>query len=218
MKSRPIRFFIAALSIAILSLSRSAAAGPGEQMIPGLLPVAGLPLEAIQTSSRAKTQAALSDAGDYLWHTFYGLNGAAGGGITVRDGSELFISASTGYTWYGPEGQLPLNMGGNDWNLTLLRLKGSGLIYSVSGDIVDFNGHPLPGVKVTAGTGYNAVTDSQGYYMIREMFAGTCLLMPVLPRYVFSPPTRLITLPPDAVEQEFTGSFASLVYMPFCRH
>jgi hypothetical protein len=65
----------------------------------------------------------LDTAGAYQWHTFYGESGGVGGGITPGASGELYIAASSGYTWNGPEGQPPLNAHKNDWDLTVLKLQ-----------------------------------------------------------------------------------------------
>lgn len=78
-----------------------------------------------------------------------------------------------------------------------------GIKYSVSGCVQDLNGNAFPGVTVSAGVGPAAVTNSGGAYTLTNLIAGTYTLTPSLPGYTFWPAIRTVTLPPNAVGQDF---------------
>ena len=82
---------------------------------------------------------------------------------------------------------------------------GEMLVYTISGRITDVGGDPLSGVSLSAGPDYSAVSDSQGYYTITEVISGSYTITPTLSNYTFSPPIRNVTVPPDAIGQDFVG-------------
>jgi hypothetical protein len=77
--------------------------------------------------------------------------------------------------------------------------------YSISGRITDSAGISIPGVSVTAGLGYSAVTDLQGNYSIGDVIAGSYIVTPTMLGYSFTPPTYTVSMPPDATGVDFTG-------------
>jgi hypothetical protein len=79
--------------------------------------------------------------------------------------------------------------------------------YSVSGHVIDTDGNPLPGVSISAGYGYSAITDSQGNYSISGLPSGTYRIIPSLTDYFFAPSRRTITVPPIRVEVNFSEGF-----------
>lgn len=78
--------------------------------------------------------------------------------------------------------------------------------YSISGRIRDVGNNPISGVTISAGSGGNAVTNSSGYYTIINLIAGTYAITPTKFGYTFSPPTRSVSVPPDATGQDFVGT------------
>ena len=75
--------------------------------------------------------------------------------------------------------------------------------YAISGKTMHANGQPFSGVTVSAGSGLNDVTGTSGDYEFTDLDEGAYTLTPSLGSYVFSPPTRDVTLPPSASGQSF---------------
>jgi hypothetical protein len=75
---------------------------------------------------------------------------------------------------------------------------------SISGRVVDSSGNPVEGVDVAAGTAYSATTDAEGEYTVAEVAPGAYTLAPGKAGWVFTPPTRTVSVPPDATGQDFT--------------
>jgi len=84
--------------------------------------------------------------------------------------------------------------------------------YSVSGHVIDSDGNPLPGVNISAGYGYSAMTDSQGDYTIIGLPSGTYRITPSLTDYFFAPSRRSVSVPPERVGINFTEGFPT--YFP----
>ncbi|MEA3396853.1 MAG: carboxypeptidase regulatory-like domain-containing protein, partial [Chloroflexota bacterium] len=78
--------------------------------------------------------------------------------------------------------------------------------YSIFGYVRDSNGNPIPGVVISAGAGGSATTDASGAYTISGLTVGTYTLIPSKSGWTFTPTTRTVSVPPDAPEQDFTGS------------
>jgi hypothetical protein len=76
--------------------------------------------------------------------------------------------------------------------------------FSISGRIMDGSSNPIEGVQVAAGAAYTATTDTDGHYALTEVLSGTYTLMPTKPDWVFTPRTRIVSVPPDAAGQDFT--------------
>lgn len=77
--------------------------------------------------------------------------------------------------------------------------------YEVSGQVTDKDGNGLSGVTVSAGGGYDDVTDGNGIYTFGAP-AGDYTLTATFGDYEFEPATRPITVPPDVAGQDFVGS------------
>jgi hypothetical protein len=79
------------------------------------------PVHAFSDSTRNLTVAAISDAGDYLWHTFY----PAGEGWGVAydaDGQRVLVTGKGNATWSGDAGQPPLHAYANGPDVLVLSL------------------------------------------------------------------------------------------------
>jgi hypothetical protein len=76
---------------------------------------------------------------------------------------------------------------------------------SFGGIVAHANHQPYPGVPVSVGDALpEKVSDMQGEYAFRGVTEGTYSLTPSLPGYVFSPPSRTVSVPPSAFGQNFT--------------
>lgn len=85
-------------------------------------------------------------------------------------------------------------------------------LYTISGQVKNENGNPLPDVTVSAGQEASSITDENGRYTL-NLLTGTYRITPVKNGYLFT--SRTITLPPDATEHDFNGTLATdLVYLP----
>ncbi len=87
----------------------------------------------------------------------------------------------------------------------ILRFTGEGTNYSISGHVTNLFGSPLDGVTVSAGEGYTDITDASGNYTISNVITGTYPIIPSLVGYTFSPASQTVSVPPDAVAQDFKG-------------
>ena len=81
--------------------------------------------------------------------------------------------------------------------------------YSVSGRVTDATGNPIPSVTISDGAGHTATTDSNGDYTLSGLAAGTYTITPSKSGYTFSPPSRTVSVPPDATGKDFEGSSIS---------
>jgi len=83
--------------------------------------------------------------------------------------------------------------------------------YSVSGHVTDLDGNPLPGVNISAGYGYSAITDSQGDYSISGLSSGTYWVTASLTDSFFVPFKRTVSVPPERVGINFTEGFPAFL-------
>ena len=60
--------------------------------------------------------------------------------------------------------------------------------------------------EFTAGDGVTGTTDINGYYWLTGLVSGTYVVTPTLSEYTFDPVTRTVSLPPDAMGQDFVGT------------
>lgn len=99
-----------------------------------------------------------------------------------------------------------------EWKESIDNWVGTGLICglntynSISGHVIDSRGNPISGAGVSSGIGYNAVTDSQGYFAIRDVADGTYEVTATKIGYTFTPNSRIVSVPPNATEVNFVGS------------
>lgn len=63
--------------------------------------------------------------------------------------------------------------------------------------------HTVGVAGIQALTTYTAITDDLGNYILSDLPAGTYILVPSLDGQSFSPPSRTVTVPPDATDQDF---------------
>ena len=63
----------------------------------------------------------------YQWHTFYGSEtNDFGLGIAVDNNGDVYITGSSGFSWDGPAGQVPLNAFSGDLDIFVLKLDTAG--------------------------------------------------------------------------------------------
>jgi arylsulfatase A-like enzyme len=79
-----------------------------------------------------------------------------------------------------------------------------GQVYTITGRIEDPNGAPFADVRITSRDGVSTTTGATGAYTLTDLPPGTYTLTPTLSGYAFWPPTRTVSLPPDAIGQGFT--------------
>jgi hypothetical protein len=115
-------------------------------------------------------------------------------GFYDTPGSASEVYGSNGKAYVGDEG------GG----LIILRYTGAMPPYAISGQLQDSSSHPIPNVTISTSANISATTDASGAYTIPDLSAGTYTLTPTKPGWVFAPPTRTVSVPPDATGQDFT--------------
>lgn len=79
---------------------------------------------------------------------------------------------------------------------------------SISGHVRDAGGGPIPDIVVSAGLSggetFTTTTDAAGAYTLTGLAPGAYTLMPAMEWLTSIPPTRTVTIPPAATEQDFT--------------
>ncbi len=78
--------------------------------------------------------------------------------------------------------------------------------YTISGQIIDSTAKPMASVFIGLSNGQNTTTDSSGNYAFNGLGAGGYSLTPSKSGFNFAPPSRSVTLGPNATGQNFTGS------------
>ena len=91
---------------------------------------------------------------------------------------------------------------------------GTLLTYSTSGQVVDEVSNPISGVVISAGTAYSASTDISGNYTLSGLPNGTYTITASQSGYAFTPTNRIITVPPNATNQNFTRTPGIMVDIP----
>lgn len=95
--------------------------------------------------------------------------------------------------------------------LFILRYMKTESSYSVFGRVTDEDDNSIPGVTVSAGFPHAATTDANGNYTITDLVSGTYTLRPDMQGYTFVPPTRTVSVPPDATGVDFMGALSVTV-------
>ncbi len=78
--------------------------------------------------------------------------------------------------------------------------------YMITGTVTDADGQPILNAQVSAGGTYVGTTDTKGEYTISDIPPGTYTLTPYTSGYLWSPPSRTVTLPPSVSGQNFVGT------------
>jgi uncharacterized repeat protein (TIGR01451 family) len=76
---------------------------------------------------------------------------------------------------------------------------------TVSGRVLNSAGKPLADVQIAANDTYSGTTDANGVYTITGVLSGTHTFAPATLGYFWSPSSRVVTVPPDAAEQDFAA-------------
>ncbi|MGB8982233.1 MAG: clostripain-related cysteine peptidase, partial [Anaerolineales bacterium] len=81
--------------------------------------------------------------------------------------------------------------------------------YLVSGVVKDSNGDPISEVQLSANSvGTSTMTRLDGTYVLGRFVSGTYTLAPAKSGYIFSPALQTVNMPPDVINQDFTGVVA----------
>lgn len=128
----------------------------------------------------------ITDPTDFKHLTTYYLNGELIHNIVWHD-NDLYVSGSRGTTILAVD----------------LQDLVTNLEPTLSGVIQTAAGSPASGVKLTAHTNQETVTDVNGHYAFNFLPTGTYTITPVLAGYTFEPSTRIVTLPGQAIGQNF---------------
>jgi hypothetical protein len=91
-----------------------------------------------------------------------------------------------------------------DAGLTILRFADGETAYSISGHVRDAGNHPIPEARIATEASGFTTTDKDGTYTLINLVPGTYTITPSKPGWVFNPPTRTVTVPPEATGQDFT--------------
>jgi hypothetical protein len=82
--------------------------------------------------------------------------------------------------------------------------------YPVAGRVTNWNGTPLPGVKLSVSPTQTVVTDQSGKYTLSQLVTGTYTITPSRDGVVFEPPSRTFSVPPLVRGQDFAVSSAPI--------
>ncbi len=76
-------------------------------------------------------------------------------------------------------------------------------VFPVTGQVHTVAGDPVTGVTLSASNGLSTTTSSRGTYTLTQLYSGTWTVTPTLASHSFWPPTRSVTVPPSAHDQDF---------------
>ncbi|MGC9394858.1 MAG: SBBP repeat-containing protein [Anaerolineae bacterium] len=75
---------------------------------------------------------------------------------------------------------------------------------TITGEVRDDSGNPLVGIVISTNAGYSATTAADGSYTLADLPSGTYTVTPA-GGYLWTPEARAVTVPPDAMGQDFVG-------------
>jgi len=137
--------------------------------------VAGNPFPGVTVSTDANYQAVSDANGNYE--------------ILVKDGDYTVTPSLTGYI-FSPENRAVTIAGTDVLGVDFQALNA----YSISGIVVLEDGTPLENVDVSISDTLNALTGTDGKYIINNVIDGDYTVTPSLTGYIFNPPTRDVNL------------------------
>ena len=76
-------------------------------------------------------------------------------------------------------------------------------VYTISGQVTDVDLNPIASVNVATEAEHTATTAADGHYTLTGLTAGTYRITPSKQGYTFLPTSRTVSVPPDAVSQDF---------------
>ena len=82
--------------------------------------------------------------------------------------------------------------------------------YVIRGQVADTSGNPVSGVIISASAVLTTSTDTSGIYTLSGLLTGTYTITAIQSGYTFTPTNRLVTLPPNAINQNFTRQGAPI--------
>ena len=115
----------------------------------------------------------------------YTLSGLSAGMYTLS-------AARAGYVFDPPAQQITLTANATEVNFTGTVVSGGS--YTIAGRVVDVNQQPIADVNVSAGSAFNALTNSNGDYAITNLTAGSYVVSPSKSGYTFTPLARVVSL------------------------
>jgi hypothetical protein len=152
----------------------------------------------------------------WVLDTPYSLGSTASVGDIDGDGlNEIVTAGSTAYAAqgaiYGWDLTSPTNPETMPWPAfrrsanNHARLQSSALS-TIVGAITDGNGTPVAGVTIRDNIGNTVTTGSDGNYQFSSVAAGTYTLSAVKTDCIFTPASRVVSVPPAATSQNFTAT------------
>jgi cell division protease FtsH len=158
----------------------TAAAAPNTYFIAGrVTDKQGAPLANVTISAGEEYKSISDDEGHYL------LNGLPPGAYTVSVSKKNYSFSPAVRT----VNLQPNATAQNFIGMTTLPT------YSVSGQVVDGSGTPVPDVLISAGSGYQTITDDKGSYTLTGLPDDSYTLKPSKGNYTFSPKNYAIKIP-----------------------
>lgn len=130
------------------------------------------------------------------------LNGSAGNGYS----DEPSISADGRYVAFSSDATNLVNDDTNGFSDIFMRDREGVPSDTIAGQVIDVDNNAISGVTISDNAGHTTTTGTDGTYSLSGIVAGTYILTPSKSsgNYTFSPPTRTVTIPPGATEQDFT--------------
>ena len=159
----------------------------------------GNPLSGVNVSDNVGHNITTASNGNYV------LNPLLPGTYTVTP-------AKSGYTFSPPSISVTVPPDATEQNFTATQLT-----YSIAGKVTDGSGNPLSGVNISDNVGHNITTASNGNYVLNPLLPGTYTVTPTKSGYTFSPPSRSVTVPPDAMGRDFASTPAGTPTPPRLR-
>jgi len=127
-----------------------------------------------------------------------------GEGIAVDDAGNAYVAGLTNSIDFPTTpGTFGSTHNDGEWDAFVAKV-GLAVTSAISGQVTGAGGDAISDVLISAGTGYTATTDNSGNYSLAGLTPGTYTLTPTKADWVFIPPTRTVSLPPDATGQNFT--------------